>query len=335
MEFTDMRYILAVDGGGSKTYAVVTDEHGNRLGTGMAGSGNHQTVGMDKAVSHIRIAIHKALASACLDSSEISFCQFGLAGADRERDFAILRPALQALPFSAWDLVCDTMEGLRMGSPGNVGVVLVCGTGTNAAGRTLDGRTVQTGGFGYVFGDASGGSHLALETFRAAIRAWELREEPTMLVDLVAEQLGFRSIQQVFHTYLDDTSRAIPNELTLVLHRAANQGDRVAIRILQEAGRELGLAAISVLRRLGDFGTNPIPVVLVGSVLQKGRNAALLAALRSTVERELRDHDLAVEFVIPDLAPVYGAILLGMDHLGIAVTEETMQRLMADGGDVQ
>ncbi|MCY0876947.1 MAG: hypothetical protein OWT28_11870 [Firmicutes bacterium] len=120
--------------------------------------------------------------------------QYGLAGADREHDFQIIRPALATLPVSHWDVVCDTLEKLRTGCPYNVGVVLVCGSGTNgtnAMGRNRAGRTIKVGGFGYMFGDFAGGHFLATETFRAAIRSMELRDIPFSLPERVAKALGF------------------------------------------------------------------------------------------------------------------------------------------------
>jgi hypothetical protein len=36
--------------------------------------------------------------------------------------------------------------------------------------------------------------------------------------------------------------------------------------------------------------------------------------------------------IIPVMAPVYGSVLLGMDHLGISVTEEITKKFEAYGG---
>lgn len=327
------RTILGVDGGGSKTYAVIVDEYGTKLGSGVAGSGNHQGPGVDVALRHIQEACFAALREAGLKPEEISFCQFGLAGADREHDFSILRPALATLPFPHWDVVCDTMEGLRTGSPDNVGVVLVCGSGTNAMGRSKVGNMVQTGGFGYLFGDTAGGYFLAMETFRAAVRSWEYREGPSMLPNMVATHLGFRDMEQVFHHYLDEELNEVPPELTMVLHEAARLGDALSIQVLTQTGRELGNAANSVIRRLGgieNFGGSDIPVVLVGSVLQKGRSPHLLGALQDTVSLANKE----ARFIIPEMAPVYGAIMLGMDYLQLPVSDDLTVKFTAYGGYV-
>ncbi len=323
-----MTIIVGVDGGGSKTHAVVVDEQGRQLGVGLAGCGNHQGPGIEVALANVQKAVNTALTQAGLTADDVDFVQYGLAGADRQHDFDIIRPALKTLPYQNWDVVCDTMEGLRCGSPNNVGVVLVCGSGTNAMGRSADGKMVQIGGFGTLFGDAAGGDYLARETFRAAVRSWEYREAPSVLTERVAHHLGFESMEEVYHHYLDHELDAVPLSLTLVLHDAAADGDALAIRILQSTGHELGLAANSVVRRLGTFGDESFPVVLVGSVLQRGRGPHLLDALRDTVLAE----NPRAYFVIPDMAPVYGAVLLGMDHLGIQASPEIINKFVSYGG---
>lgn len=319
--------VMGIDGGNSKTYAVVVDERGNRLGAAVTGGGNHQN-GLLEAMQNIRAAGEAAQLAAGMAAKDISFVQYGLAGADREKDFSILRPALSGLPWASWDVVCDTMEGLRTGSPSNVGVVVVCGSGTNCAGRNVDGKTVQTGGFTYLTGDAAGGGYLAIQTFRAAVRSWELREEPTSLREAVPAYLCYNNVEEMWNDYLDRDLQEAPLGLSVVVHQQAEMGDEVSIRILSEMGKELGLAANSVIERLGGFGDMTIPIVLTGSVVQKGRSEHLVSALQTELDRNGRCY----EIVIPSIEPVYGAVLLAFDHLGIRTSKDIMERFSAYGG---
>lgn len=325
-----MTLILGVDGGGSKTRAVVTDNNGNILGEGRAGCGNHQTGGIDAALAEIRAACEQAVRAAGAEPDDIAAVCYGLAGADRDTDFAILRPALATLPYRNWDVVCDTITGLRTGSPDGVGVVLVCGSGTNAAGRNARGEMIQTGGFGYLYGDAAGGACMAVETFRAAVRSWELREMPSRLTRDVPAWFGFETMEQLVNDWLDRAVDRVSPDLTLVLHRAAEAGDELAIRLLADTGHELGLAAASVILRLGGpaaFGDRPISVVLTGSVLQKGRNPHLLAALKETLRSKT---GASFDLVIPTIEPVFGAVLLAMDRLGLSAPPDARARWSSD-----
>ncbi|RHW35748.1 ATPase [Neobacillus notoginsengisoli] len=322
-----MAILMGVDGGGTKTFTVISDEYGNLLGSGISGCGNHQVNGIEQTLTNIHESIESALSGAKLKKGDIDFVQFGLAGADREKDFKILRPALGSLSFPTWDVVCDTMEGLRTGSPTNTGVVLVCGTGTNAAGRNKAGKVIQTGGFGYLYGDFAGGSQMAVETFRAAVRSWEKREQPSILVKEVPAFFNFSTMEELINSFLDTEVYEVPSELTEVLHKAADEGDPASIKILMETGRELGLAANSVIERLGDLD-GIIPIVLTGSVLQKGRNKYLLDSIEKTISNINPD----IKLCIPDMEPVYGSILLAMDHLDIVASIDVYKKFESYGG---
>jgi N-acetylglucosamine kinase-like BadF-type ATPase len=312
-----MRYFLGVDGGASKTMAVVIDEHGETHGWGKTGGSNHQTIGIERALANIRGAIDQALHKAGLSAEDIDYAVYGLAGADRSTDLAVLEPALATLPIRSWQLVCDTMIGLRTGSPSYTGVVLICGSGTNAAGRNKSGKVIQTGGFGYLFGDWAGGYDLARHAFRMAIRSWEGREEPSMLVERVPAYLGFADVPTMVNHYLDHPLSRVPPDLAIIVHEAANAGDALAGRLLWKTGRELGLAAHSVALRLGDLEP-PWPLVLIGSVLQKGRHPIVLEGLRETLD----SRGWSYQLVIPEVPPVCGALWLALDAQGIHLPME-------------
>jgi N-acetylglucosamine kinase-like BadF-type ATPase len=322
-------YVLGVDGGGTKTYCVITDVDGNLAGSGMSGCGNHQMIGISGAIHHIRESIDQALHEAGLGYTDIACAQYGLAGADRMIDLRILEPALSTIPLQNWALVCDTMEGLRIGSKDNIGVVLVCGSGTNAAGRNRSGMIVQTGGFGDLFGDRTGGIELAKQAFSAAVRSWEEREIATLLTTRIPETLGFANMPSLVDHYLDHGIAEAPHQLSILLNECANDGDMLSIRILHNAGKELGLSAISVIRRLGGFDGGMVPIVLVGSVIQKGRNPVLLQALEQTISTQYSHFQL----IIPNMAPVYGSILLALDRLGLHAPQHLYDKFVEYGGN--
>lgn len=319
---------MGIDGGGTKTLCVIVNEKGKILSAGKSLGSNHQTVGIETARERIKTAAETALMNAGLHSSDIAFCQYGLAGADREIDFSTLRPSLATLPFFHWGLVCDTYEGLRVGTEDNVGVVLVCGTGTNAVGRNLLGETVQVGGIGgYLYGDAAGGSFLAREAFRAAVRSWDGRIEASILPEEISRYFNQPSFETVLNDFLDRDVTSVPNDLSIVLHQAAEKGDKVSIRILHQCGRELGLSARAVVRRLGKFPER-IPVVTVGSIFQKGKSSHLDSSLTACMTEEFP----GMFMYIPEIEPVFGSVMLGMDAVGIPVDTEMKEQFKQFGG---
>ncbi|MEK5238136.1 BadF/BadG/BcrA/BcrD ATPase family protein [Paenibacillus sp. FSL L8-0470] len=312
-----MNYYLGIDAGGSKTIAVITDESGTIVSSGMSGCGNHQ-VNVELARTSITESVDQALQGARLSRSDIAFASFGLAGADREADYVILRPMIKALGFTNYEIVCDTVIGLRAGTRQPYGVVLICGTGTNCLGISPEGQELQCGGFGYAFGDFGGGSELAVEVFRSVIRSWEGREERTLLTEAVLGTLGYDSVESLFHDYLDH-GRHIPVDLTKLLFPAADQGDRVALRILQQQGLELGLSARAVIEKLG-MEEATLDVVLVGSVLTRNGGKYMAPAITGQLTEGCTIRVLRME-------PVGGAILRAMEKSGLTIADKVYEAL--------
>jgi N-acetylglucosamine kinase-like BadF-type ATPase len=136
-------------------------------------------------------------------------------------------------------------------------------------------------------------------------------------------------MDNLINTFLDHDVTTVSGELTLILHEAADEGDELSIRILKKMGEELGRGANSVIKRVGELD-NPITIALTGSVLQKGRNKYLLKALRETIEKE----NGSITLANPEMLPVYGSILLGMDYLHIPITEDIYEKFNAYGGEI-
>lgn len=317
-----MRYVIGVDAGNSKTFALVAEESGRIVGFGRAGPGNHQTVGLDQAVCEIRKACAEALYKAHA-SRPVDTGVFGLAGADLPEDFALLERTIRELRLAKSIRVeNDTVVALRAGTSQPWGVVVVCGAGFNAAGIAPDGRKFRLPGLGWISGDWGGGWELAREAVRQVARAWDGRGKPTLLTHLVLRALGVKSVEEMisalYHARLEE-KRLL--DLVPLVFEAASRGDEVAKSILVRLGEEVGLAAGAVIRALG-LEHSEVEVVLAGGVF-KGNSPDLLETASQIV------HGLAprARLVFPRFAPVVGAVLLALEDLGIPVITKVYDNL--------
>jgi len=315
-----LKYYLGVDGGGSKTYALISDERGNIVGKGHSGNGNHQ-IDREEARRNIRESVEMALRQAKLSPDAIEFAYFGLAGADREADFAILRPMIAELGFPGHEIVCDTMIALRAGTDLPYGVVLICGTGTNSAGKNPRGESWQCGGFDYLFGDFGGGGSLCIEVFRSVIRAWDGREKATLLTQLLLDELGYGSVQEMYDDYLDG-QKSPPLQIAKLLFTAALQGDDVALAVIRKQGEELGKSAQAVIRRLR-MERDAFNVVLAGSILTRGEGDLI----RAYIDKAVRETAPGASVVKLRVEPVVGAVWLAMEAGGRPLAQEIYERL--------
>ena len=92
-------WALAVDGGNTKTLAVVAGADGEPRGRGRGGCADIYNAGSPAlAVAAIETAARAALAEAGAEAGEVASAVFSLAGADWPEDFVLLggRPAASA-----------------------------------------------------------------------------------------------------------------------------------------------------------------------------------------------------------------------------------------------
>lgn len=317
-----MRFVLGVDAGASKTFALVAEETGGIRGFGRAGPGNHQTVGLEKAVSSIRSACIEALRQANVQAP-VEVGVFGLAGADLPEDFSLLTEAMERLGLAKTVRVeNDAMVALRAGTSRSWGVVVICGTGFNAAGVAPDGRTFRFPGLGWISGDWGGGWDIAQEAVRAVVRAWDGRGPQTLLTSLVLEFFGFNSVEAFISALYH---RRIPEEKILeivpLVFEAAWQGDAVAQNILIRLGKEVGIAAGTVIKRLG-LEKSDVEVILAGGVF-KGKGPLLLDTVVQAVHRVAPK----ARVVLPKYAPVVSAVLLALEALKGSLDEKIFDNL--------
>ncbi|AZN39322.1 ATPase [Paenibacillus albus] len=320
-----MAYYVGIDAGGSKTHALVTDEHGHVLGKGISGNGNHQIDAVETA-RHLAEATAEALQQAGIQHADVAHAYFGLAGADRETDFRILRPIVSAIGFPRFSIACDTIIGLRAGTDRPYGISVICGTGTNCAGRNKNGEQLQVGGFSYMYGDFGGGGALNEEVFRSVIRAWDGREQPTLLTDLLLSKLNYSSVEDMYNDYLDH-DKSVPVDVAKLLFAAASEGDAVAIEILNRQGVELGKAAAAAARRLG-MGGDTFDVVLTGSLVTRGDTGGWI---RGALEQVVHEAAPGARIVTLTVDPVFGAIWAAMEEDGLTISADVYARMRALG----
>ncbi|MHA0858016.1 N-acetylglucosamine kinase [Paenibacillus sp. CMAA1364] len=316
-----VKYFLGVDAGGSKTYAMIANEQGEVIGVGRGGNGNHQK-NRRQAENSLQQAVSDAIMASRLTKDQLEYSWFGLAGADREVDFQILRPIISRLDLPRTEISCDTWIALRAGTESNYGIVLICGSAVNCAGKNPRGDTYQCGGFGYSFGDYGGGYDLSVEVFRSVLRADEGREKETVLSERLIHLLGYSSVSELREDYLDH-SRDLPPQIAELLFQAADEGDQVAIGLLIKQGDELGLAAVSTIRRLA-MEEDSFDIVLAGSLLSKGDRSGII---RRAIEQRVKLSAPNGTLRILTREPVVGSVVLAMESSGMRVNQEVINRL--------
>lgn len=243
-----MVYVLAVDGGATKTAISLRDENGSLLYENVTKGTNYHVIDEEEFKRRLGEVLTE------LKGKKLDVAVFALAGIDTVEDQRIVSglvsEVLGSLEIQAQKLFVEndgysTLVGLTGNEPG---VLVISGTGSIAFAQGKDGSVTRSGGWGHRTGDEGSGYYIGREIVRAVVRMRDGRGPDTILQDLVFKYLGIRTIDELMqwlygHTYSPEHLAG----LSVLLGNAVAEGDAVAERILEDAVKEIGLLAKSVM----------------------------------------------------------------------------------------
>ena len=111
-----MRYVVGVDGGGTKTTAAVVSEQLGPVGSATTGPANHRSVGIEAAGMNIAEAIAGALRAAAVSLSDVAAICLCLAGFDTDLDLPVPHRAVRILGYDGVALFENDVVGAWAGA---------------------------------------------------------------------------------------------------------------------------------------------------------------------------------------------------------------------------
>lgn len=254
-----VRWIVGVDGGGTRTRARIALPDGTPLGSGEAGpSALGQGVGA--AWHEVQNAIREAAKRAGVNELQLADCALGagLSGAcvsARAGAFTAADPGCAALCLDT-----DGFAALLGAFGGAPGALLVAGTGSVCEALHADGHRASVGGWGWRLGDEGSGAWLGKEALRHAQRALDGRDPAGPLAAALFARLG--ATAEALLAWVDAAGqRELASLAPLVFEQAAH--DAAAQRLLDTAAQELAALARAADPRAA------LPLALAGSVAER------------------------------------------------------------------
>lgn len=291
--------LVGVDGGNTKSIAVVCDGEGKILGVGRGGSTNWEGLGLERAAQALTQIMEQALAMAGGRREQVCRAHMGLAGLDWPDDQPRLRGALaQAGWRGEMTLENDSFLTVRAGSPEGHGIGVTAGTGICSAILRPDGEKYFYGGFT----DLGGGYDTSSQALHAVVRAEDGRGRATALTQAVLEATGHASVRELVYDIHRGRKQIPAVALNVALFATARKGDPVAVEIVIRFGRELALCATNLIRRYR-LSDEELAVVAAGSRFVK--TGPLLFQVFS---REVLAAAPRARLILSDHPPVMGAV---------------------------
>jgi N-acetylglucosamine kinase-like BadF-type ATPase len=315
--------VIGVDGGNTKTVAVVADSQGSVIGVGRGGCTDvYGTAGEEGALAELTRTVEAALAAAGRQAGDLEAGVFSLAGADWPEDHELLRRHVARslnLGFGP-QVVNDAIGAIRLASPTWEGIAVICGTGNAVGARRASGEVFHVG----FWPDPIGSIALSRAALNAVYRDHLELGPPTSLTARALSLFGGEDPLDLLHyfTRRGGAGRSELVRMSEVLLTEADAGDQVARDLVLWAGDTLGAQGAVSGRRVG-LTLDGVAVVLGGGLF---RHPSML--LQEAVMARLP----GAMAVRPTVPPVVGATMLALDRIGAAADAEVIGRHLAAAG---
>ncbi|MDZ7871002.1 MAG: N-acetylmuramic acid 6-phosphate etherase [Rheinheimera sp.] len=249
-------YLLGIDGGGSKTLALLCDAQGVELAQASSGPA-HLTNDLTGACDTVLQLITTVLQQAKLTPAQIVLV-VGIAGAGDDRLKQHLLTTLKPEQFAGCYVTTDAKTSLHGANSGAPVVAIALGTGSVAMRLDQSQQEQQVGGWGFNIGDEGGGAAMGKAAVRAAL--WEQD----------CHSQSYSSLAQYIFSVIGQNKTDM---LTWLRQANANQYAALAPRVIELAGScpaALGVlhkhaADVELLIRATRADTE-LPVVVLGGL---------------------------------------------------------------------
>lgn len=317
-------HVLGIDAGGTKTVCLLADSQGAIVSEGRGPGANLHTAG-ELAVEKV---LHAAMETAIgdRDITPAAIC-LGIAGVDREDEATAVRAIMRRIGYKSRVLVVnDALIGLVAGARDEPGIAINAGTGSIVYGRNAQFEAARAGGWGHMIGDEGSGYWIGRESLAAVMRAFDGRGPETQLAGDILSHFNVDDESRLPRIVYDrELPRVSVAALGPIAQRAAEQGDAVALRILERAAEELVLAARSVATRLEMRG-DTFTFYLAGGVFR------VVPWLVDELQRRLMEVAPRAQVQTLDEEPALGAVWLALaETRGGARVPQYKKPSMANG----
>lgn len=299
-----MSFIIGVDGGGTKTNAVIADMEGRIIARATVGPTNPNVITREVLFETVSSMIGELQTQQPQAFGSIISAFAGISGASNNRMQQVLKEIIeQLLPNGTTVCVeADTINALYSGTYGNPGIVQISGTGSITYGINMESKHDRVGGWGYLFGDEGSGYDIGRQGIIAALKAHDGRGPKTVLLDMLGtyfnETNGHELVQEVYA--LPSPKEGI-SPVSKLVFQAYLGNDHIAQQIINNAATEISLS-IKTLYKKHFRKDEEVKVVLCGGVFS---DKDIMPRL---LEQELRDFQNITLF-IPEMSPVGGSVI--------------------------
>lgn len=300
-----MEYYIGIEGGGTKTVAILGDSSNNIIDTVLVGATNHHSMGLEKTKEELSKIFNFFKDKRNIEMEMVKGICFGGAGIDCSEDKRKIRLIFDSLGYKGKLYICNDSVVALAGANGRLeGAIIISGTGSVAYGIDVRGEPVKVGGWGHIIDDAGSGYAIAIGCLKEILKSYDGRGTKTLLWDKIKEKLNIFHEEEIIpfvynqETYKQHIAELAPCVLELY------GSDCTADKIINNAIESLCeiVMALSKRMELEDFSLG-----LGGSLLLKSDT------YRKLFEEAIKKQLPKVNIHLPYKDAVYGALMLARE----------------------
>lgn len=295
-----MEYYIGIDGGGTKTRCILTDENLKIIKSSDGKASNPLTTGFDIAASRIISLIKKVSGN-----TKISLCVIGTAGVGRKNNLDLLLKSIKVFahkknilipPIKILTDIEITFEGAFSG---DTGAILISGTGSILYAKDEKSNFLRVGGFGRLIGDEGSGYSIGRKALSSISKCFDGRKKTTALSKVFSSKYNVTGSNQLIS--LIHSPKFNIAELAKLVIALASKGNRECIQILNEEIEELILHIRALTRRIK---SGKINLCLQGSLISKSNYFS--GKLKARINKNFPE----IKIIKAKYPPEIGAVLI-------------------------
>lgn len=309
-ETPETKYMIAIDGGGTKTECVLFSDSGEVVMRVFGGGSNPNVKGMSASFAALREVIDKCMTRGL----PVRYIYAGIAGSSVGNNRRELTDFLKKQYHGCRVSVeSDIMNVIGLAEQNSRCVAAIIGTGFASFG--WDGSELyRKGGLGYMFDGAGSGYDVGREVIARTLAYEEGFLPCCPLVEMTQSKLGGKASAALASIYAGGVDYIA--SFASIAFLAAEKSDADAEGIIEKSARRVA-DCINMLRREHELGET---VVISGGI------ARSLVAMQKKI-CEYIDGGARVEF--PSLPPIFGAMRRCLDLSGAAYTFDGLKNKFA------
>lgn len=227
-----MEFFLGIDGGGTKTKAILLNSSKKEIGKFIGGPMNFQILRGEGVKNRILEVIENLKIN--LEETAIGI---GVAGAGRSQEIAEIENALILAGIKKFKISNDAHVALLGAHNGDEGALLISGTGS--IGYTLEnGNLRRVGGFGHILGDEGSGYSIGLSLLKSLFKGSDNRGEfSEKLMGKVLERLSLKDRDELLKWVYGNKEKGNIAALARVVFE--NCEEKISSKIIDDTSEEL------------------------------------------------------------------------------------------------